>query len=218
MPTTTKNGIPYPESPRSNELARGVPAPAGEQVAATQERKVGRRGIPKGAKVIPILGGKAHKGSTRLTHRVAAGLPVSARLQANAKYMRRATCTQLGREVGGGSCGIVASALVKLASEDLALRTAVLESVDIGLADKVALSTKLGVSIRGHLLGARDVAARDAESRPKPESGFAILEGLDDDVVRMRAERAAKAANASSPVQAPNGHSPTETAPERPVP
>ncbi len=166
MPTTVKNGIVYPEAPRSDEVATGTPD--AEQLAARQERKRGGRGIPKGATDIPSKGGKAHKGSTRLTHRCAL-LPVSDNLKRNARYMRRSTCTQLARDVGGGACGIVPSALVKLASEDLALRTAVLESSEIDLAEKVALSTKLGVSIRGHLLGARDVAAKDAEARKAGE-------------------------------------------------
>ncbi len=166
MPTTIKNGIPYPEAPRADEMADGVPADATEQAAARQERKAGGRGIQKGATAIPSLGGKAHKGTTRLTHRVGE-LPVSDNLKRNAKFMRRRTCTELARTVGGGECGIVASALVKLASEDLALRAEVLASDAVPLAEKVALSTKLGVSIRGHLLGAREAAAKDAEARPR---------------------------------------------------
>jgi len=51
MPATVKNGIPYPEAPRSDELKAGIPD--AEQQAARQERKRGGRGIPKGAKDIP---------------------------------------------------------------------------------------------------------------------------------------------------------------------
>ena len=178
MAQTVKNGVPYPEAPRSDELAVGVPADGSEQARASQERKRGGKGIPKGAKDIPAAGGRAHKGSTRLTHRVSDGLPVSDNLKRNARFMRRSTCTQLARDVGGGLCGIVASALVKLASEDLALRSAVLESETIDLAEKVALSTKLGVSIRGHLLGARDVVAKDAEARPDGNTVEAIRERI----------------------------------------
>jgi hypothetical protein len=161
MPTTIKNGIHYPEPPRSDELAAGVAVDRAEQEPARQERKRGGRGIPKGATAIPSAGGKAHKGSTRLTHRVGAKLPVSPKLRAQAGYMRKATCRELARTVGADECGIIASAMVKLASQDLALREAALEAGDVELAQK------LGVSARGHLLAGRDVAAKDAESRPR---------------------------------------------------
>jgi hypothetical protein len=166
MPTTVKNGIPYPEAPRSDELAVGVPAPDSEQAKAGGERRPDGTFAPDSS-TVQSNGGKAHKGTTRLTNRIATDIPVSDNLKRNAKYMRKATCGQLARDVGGGSCGIIASALVKLGSEDMALRTAVWTSPDITLAEKVALATKLGVSARGHLLAARDVAARDAEARPR---------------------------------------------------
>ncbi len=161
MPTTVKNGIPYPEAPRSDELVRGVAANSGEQQDATQERKRGGNGIPKGATAIPAAGGRAHKGSTRLTHRAATSLPVSPKLKAQASFMRKRTCTELARDVGGGRCGIIASAMVKLASQDMALREAALEAGNVDLAQR------LGVSARGHLLAGRDVAAKDSESRPE---------------------------------------------------
>lgn len=167
LAATVKNGIPYPEPPRSDELATGVRADANEQESASAERKRGGHRIPKGATAIPSAGGKAHKGSTRLTHRVGEKLPVSPKLRAQAVSMRAATCKDLARKVGGGECGVLPSGLVLLASEDMALRRAVLEAEDIPLAEKVALSTKLGVSIRGHLLGGREACAKDAESRPR---------------------------------------------------
>jgi hypothetical protein len=111
--------------------------------------------------VVPAMGGRAHKGRTRMTHEVRDALPVSAPLKRQAKYMRRRTCTELARDVGGGRCGIIASALVKLASEDMALREAALESGDVDVAQR------LGVSARGHLLSAREVTAKDAECRPR---------------------------------------------------
>lgn len=169
MPTTVKNGIPYPEPPRSDELASGVAVDSAEQEAARQERKRGGAGIPKGATAIPSAGGKANKGSTRLTHRVTSGLPVSDKLKAQASYMRRRTCTELSRTVGGGQCGVIASAMVKLASQDMALRESALEQGNVDLAQR------LGVSARGHLLAARDVAAKDAESRPPERNPHAAL-------------------------------------------
>jgi hypothetical protein len=158
MPLSEKNGTPYPDVVRPDELPRGVPD---AQPEARQERRSGGRGIPKGATTVPSLGGKARSGRTKLTHEVPATLPVPPRLQRQAAYMRKRTCTELAQGVGGGRCGLIASALVKLASQDLALREAALETGDVDVAQK------LGVSARGHLLSAREVAARDAESRPR---------------------------------------------------
>jgi hypothetical protein len=93
--------------------------------------------------------------------------------------MRKRTCHELAKDVGGGKCGIVASAMVKLASQDMALREAALESGNVDLAQR------LGVSARGHLLSARDVAAKDAGVRPQ--------EG-DDWVEKTRKELQARAA------------------------
>jgi hypothetical protein len=158
MPTTIKNGIPYPEPPRSDELGSGVPDPS--QAAARQERRAGGAGIPPGAKLVPSKGGRAHLGRTKMTHDVRDALPVSDNLKRNARHMRKRTCAELARDVGGGTCGLIASAMVKLASEDMAMRESALESGDVEVAQR------LGVSARGHLLAARDVAAKDAESRP----------------------------------------------------
>jgi hypothetical protein len=179
MEKTVKNGLTYPNVPRSDELAEGLADRSGAQSRATQERKAGGRGIPRGARDIPSAGGRSRKGSTKLTHEVREALPVSDKLKRQARFMRKRTCTELARDVGAGKCGIVASALVLIASEDLALRAAALESGNVDLAQR------LGVSARGHLLSAREVAAKDAEVRPQ--------EG-DDWVEKTRNELQARAA------------------------
>jgi hypothetical protein len=163
MPLATKNGTPYPDLVRPDELPRGVPD---AQPGARQERKAGGRGIQKGAKDIPAMGGRARKGRTKLTHEVQGTLPVSERLRGQARFMRRKTCAELARTVGAGTCGLIASALVKLASEDLAMREECLARGDVEVAQR------LGVSARGHLLSAREVAARDGENRPRTSQDF----------------------------------------------
>ena len=159
MPLSEKNGTPYPDVVRVDELPAGQPDSA--QAGASRERRAGGHRIKPGDKLVPAMGGRAGKGRTKMTHEVRDTLPVSDRLRSQARFMRKRTCSELARNVGAGSCGIIASALVKLASEDMALREAALESGDVDVAQR------LGVSARGHLLSAREVAARDAESRPR---------------------------------------------------
>ena len=61
------HGKPYLEADRHDGLTHGVPA---EQAQASQERRAGGNGIAKGSKLIPSMGGRAHKGKTKLTHDV----------------------------------------------------------------------------------------------------------------------------------------------------
>jgi hypothetical protein len=120
-----------------------------------------------------VLGGRARKGRTRLTHDVQA-LPVDDKLKRQAKFMRKRTCAELARNVGAGECGIIASALVKLASEDMALRESALATGAIDLA------RKLGESARMHLLYSREICVKDAEARPRPKDdvppGYRLVE------------------------------------------
>ncbi|HSY20680.1 MAG TPA: hypothetical protein VK841_01115 [Polyangiaceae bacterium] len=157
---------------RHDELSDGVPS--AEQAEASQERKAGGNGIQKGAKAVPRLGGKSRKGRTRLTHEIALG-PVAPTLQRRARFMRKRTCSELAATVGGGRCGIIASALVKLASEDMAMREAALT------AGEVDLARKLGESARGHLVYSREICAKDAAVRPAANANATPwLEASDD--------------------------------------
>lgn len=67
-PDHLSHGFPYERPPRHNELTDGVPS--AEQAAASAERKSGGARIPKGATIVPSLGGKAHKGKTYLSHNI----------------------------------------------------------------------------------------------------------------------------------------------------
>lgn len=155
MPTSRSHDREYIEPPRHDELPAGVPAPV--QAEAGQERTALGRFAP-GANTTPRKGGKSRKGRTKLSHEIEA-LPVSDTLKRRARFMRRRTCTELAQTVGGGSCGIVASILVKLASEDMALRETMM------VAGNIESARKLGESARMHLLYARETASKDAESR-----------------------------------------------------
>lgn len=161
MPTSTSHDRAfYVEPERHDGLSSGVPADAGEQQGASQERRAGGTGIQKGDKLVPSMGGRAHKGSARLTHRVAT-LPVSDKLKRRARFARRKVCSELARNVGGGACGMIASLLAKLGVEDIAMREAALEAGDTDLA------RRLGESGRMHLMYAREVCAKDAAARPE---------------------------------------------------
>ena len=161
MPDHRTHGHNYQQPDRHDELSEGVPAQ--EQADARHERTAGGQ-IVKGAVSIPTLGGKARKNRTKLSHGIDA-IPVSEALKKRARYMRKRTCTELARTVGGGECGILASAMGKLGSEDLALREAALAAGEIDLA------RRLGESARMHLLYARETCAKDAKARGEADTG-----------------------------------------------
>jgi hypothetical protein len=159
MPESTSHAFPYIEPERHDELSAGTPAPDHAQRDASQERKAGARGIAPGATLVPAMGGRARKGSTKLTHEVPAALPVSDTLKRRARFARRRMTAELAREVGGGRCGMLASAFVKLGIEDMAMREAALAE---GKRDE---ARRLGESARMHLLYARETCAKDVVSR-----------------------------------------------------
>lgn len=164
MPAHRSHGRRYIEPERHDELSDG--ARADEQAEAGQERTAKGR-LAKGASTVPRQGGKARKGRTKMSHDVGS-LPVDLALIRRARFYRRKQCSELAATVGGGVCGLMASALVKLASEDMALRESALEKGNVDLA------RRLGESTRMHLLYAREVAAKDGDARarahPKSEA------------------------------------------------
>ncbi len=169
MPSYRSQGRERFEAERSDELSDGIPSVA--QAEATHERKTGGNRIPKGATAIPSMGGKARKGRTKLTHEIALG-PVSDVLRRNARYMRRRTCTELAAMCGDGYCGIVPSLLIKLASEDMALREHALAAGDVDQA------RRFGESARGHLVYSRELVCKDAETRKKPGANGLLPPGM----------------------------------------
>jgi hypothetical protein len=171
MPTSRSHGFGYVEAPRHDELPTGVPALGAEQANARQERKAGGRGIQKGATEVPAAGGRARKGRTKLTHDVPDALPVSDILRRRARFARKRMTGELARVVGGGACGMIASVLVKLAVEDIAMReTAMTE----GNRDE---ARRLGESARMHLLYARETCAKDGEVLRKPGANGRLKPG-----------------------------------------
>lgn len=155
MATHRSHDRPYIEPERHDELSTGVAV----SQARTSDPRRPNGTLAKGAQAVPTLGGKASKGSTRLSHRIdSPALPDPYRRRARA--MRRATCSELARTVGGGACGIIPSLFVKHASVATALAEQALDEGDKDRAVKFAEASRM------HLLYAREICAKDAKERP----------------------------------------------------
>ncbi len=159
MPTAIKNGVPYEELARHDELSVGVRAPDVSQASAGDQRRMDGT-LALGARTVPAKGGKAHKGTTRLSHRIDAPT-LTAESQRRARTLRRALSAELAATVGGGVCGVVASLLTKFASQ----KTAAAE--EAFAAGDFDTHRKLSESARMDLMYAREHAAKEAASRPK---------------------------------------------------
>jgi hypothetical protein len=157
MPTAKSHGRPYIEAERHDELTDGTPARVQDDAGA--ERKADGT-LAKGALAVPRLGGKARKGTTALSHHIEGAGPLGAYAK-RARYFRRAAAHELAVTVGGGTCGVVPSALLKLAAQAMALAEAALEAGDVDA------HRKLGETARMHLVYAREICAKDAQARPK---------------------------------------------------
>jgi hypothetical protein len=106
------------------------------------------------------MGGKAHKGTTKLSHRIDAPklAPTS---QKRARTLRRAVAGEIARTVGGGVCGIAASLFVKFAAQKTAAAEEAYQAGDY------ETHRKLTESARMDILYAREHAAKEAQARPK---------------------------------------------------
>lgn len=157
MPSARSHGKVYVEAERHDELSDGVPGHP--QADAGRERRPDGT-LAKGARAVPSMGGKARKGETALSHRItdAGKLGVYAK---RARFFRKAAAMELAATVGAGHCGIIPSALLKLAAQAMALAEAALEAGDVDA------HRKLGETARMHLVYAREIAAKDAQARPK---------------------------------------------------
>ena len=158
MPTHKSHGRPYVEAPRADELPAGTPAPYEPQATAGEERKANGT-IAQGARAIPSAGGRATKGTTKLSHRISAPT-LEERLQRQARDLRSALRRETAKNVGGGTCGIAASLLIKFAAQ----KTAAAEQAFV--AGDFETHRKLSESARMDLVYAREHAAKEAASRP----------------------------------------------------
>lgn len=155
-PTSTSHDRPYIEPDRHDELTTGTPAP---QVSASDKRRANGT-LQKGAHDVPSRGGATSKGTTRLSHRIDSETLTDV-YRKRARTLRKATCAELARTVGGGVCGIIPSLFVKHAAVATALAEQALDEGDKDRAVKYAEASRM------HLLYARELCAKDAKERPK---------------------------------------------------
>ena len=162
MPTSRSHGRPYVEPERPDELSTGTPAVS--QASAMGERRADGK-LAKGARTVPAMGGRATKESTHLSHRIDS-VTLGEIYRRRARTLRRATCTELARTVGGGHCGIIPSLFVKHASIATALSEQALDAGDTDRAIKYAEASRM------HLLYARELCVKDAASRLASGTGL----------------------------------------------
>lgn len=155
MPENVKNGVPYIEPERHNEMSNGVAV----QVDAGGERRPDGT-LAQGARTIPAMGGKARKGRTRLSHVLEGGKLAPESLK-RARALRRALSGEVSATVGGGHCGIAASLFLKFAAQKTAAAEEAFERGDY------ETHRKLSESARMDILYAREHAAKEAQARPQ---------------------------------------------------
>ncbi len=158
MPEHRSHGRAYVEPPRHDELPEGVPAHDATLVQAGGQRRPDGT-FTQGSSTVQVAGGKAHKGRTRLSHRIDAP-KLTPESQRRARTLRRAMAAEIAATVGGGTCGVVTSLLVKFAAEKTA---AAAEAFAAGDYDT---HRKLTESARMDLMYAREHAAKEAKTRP----------------------------------------------------
>jgi hypothetical protein len=169
-------GVPRIEVLPADELPDGVPVDA--RAAGPSDRVEGGRFARGNA--LARQGGRAKRGTSRLTSRLGLSTPPDgdafAPYRRAAATFRRVQCAELSRTVGGGACGpgpssVVASAALALAwSRYLSDQAAATGDPELAMR-----SARLGETSRQHLLAAHELCAREAEARPPAVDPHAAL-------------------------------------------
>ena len=158
MSTSKQHGFSgYVEAPRPDDDVGGIPA--NEHAEARAERTPTGQWT-KGAKTAQTKGGKARKGSTKLSH--VGGTK-------EARSLRRALGREIASSVGGGTCDVAASLFLRWAADKA-------EMAEKAKAEGDAESfRKLTESARMDVVYAREHAAKTAQSRPQKPAWMARL-------------------------------------------
>lgn len=165
MPTSRSHGFNgYVEAPRADEEPAGVPET--EQARASLERKAGGNGIPLGAKVVPMLGGKAHKNKTHLSHKIESTKLDPVYLK-RARVLRNALSREIASVLGGGRCGVAASLFLKFAAQKTAAAEQAFAAGDFEAHRKLTESARMDV------LYSREHAIKEAAARTDDPAAFA---------------------------------------------
>jgi hypothetical protein len=144
----------YIEPERHDELSTGVTTAAR---SGGQKRSAGRFTPGPGGSAAQAggQGGRAHRGRTKLSHRIDAST-LTPESQRRARTLRRALAGEIAKVVGGGHCGIAASLFLKFAAQ----KTAAAEEAFV--AGDYETHRKLSESARMDILYAREHAAKEA--------------------------------------------------------
>lgn len=168
-------GVPRVEVLPVDELPAGVPDRAREE--SPNDRDC--RGLFARGNSLARAGGAARAGKTRLADRM--GLSSLSDDAAFAPYkraatsFRRAQCSALAANVGGGFCGPAPSSLVASAALQLAWsRFLSDQAAELGDPELALKASRLAEASRQSLLAAHELCAREASARPKPD-GLALL-------------------------------------------
>lgn len=159
-------GMPRIEVLPADELPVGVPGEAREESPSDR----GEAGRFARGNELSRAGGRARAGKTRLAERLGLStLPEGSDFKpykAAAVSFRRAQCTELARNVGGGICGPAPSSLVASAALQLAWSRYLSDvAAERGDADMALRASRLADASRQSLLAAHELCAREAESR-----------------------------------------------------
>jgi hypothetical protein len=169
-------GSPRIEVLPANELPAGVAVTERNPGAAVRRDAQGRLADAQSARELGRKGGLAKAGQTRLGSSLAlGGAFADPRFEPYAKAAKAFRCAQVHRlatTVGGGECGpapasMVASAALQLAASRFAFEV---------LGD-MQLGSRLANDSRQNLLGAHELAAKEAQARPKKPSDTPWLTG-----------------------------------------
>jgi hypothetical protein len=148
-------GVPAPTEPARPQEAVGMGRSSGKIADRSLAAELGRRGgqaRAAKARELRALSGLGLLGATPDVLRPY----LDAALEFAVSEVER-----LARECGGGVCPQNAAALVQAGARAMAASCAAYAAGDL------ALGAKLGAELRQHLLGARELTVREAQSRPK---------------------------------------------------
>ncbi len=168
-------GVPRIEVRPIDELPSGVPADARPE-SPSDRGEVGR--FARG-NALASLGGKARKGKTRLADRLGLRAPNADAAfkpyKAAAVSFRRAQCSELARNVGGGVCGPAPSSLVASAALQLGWSRYLSDvAAETGDAAAALQASKLADASRQNLLAAHELCALEAKARAANGAGAAM--------------------------------------------
>jgi hypothetical protein len=165
-------GVPRIEVMPADEALAGIYSPV--PIEQPTERRADGTFAP-GSTTAQRSGGQARAGNCRLSRRLALGDsfadPRFEPYARAARAFRSQHVSCLAREVGGGQCGPAPASIIATAALQLAASRYAFE-----VLGDMALGSKLGNDSRQNLLAAHELAAKEAQARPRKSADFPWLQ------------------------------------------